>query len=176
MLKTVPLHNACSFGHLEVIKVLLKHGADVNAKDNWSFTPLMEAAVKGKAEVCLLLLQHDACPSVINNDGKTALDLAENHCVRMVLTGEYRKEELLEACRTGTKENLAALLTPLNVNCHASDGRRSTPLHLSAGYNRISTVEYLLCKGADVNAKDKGGLGEFWICNCFKSVYNILFI
>ena len=29
------------------------------------------------------------------------------------------------------------LLTPLNVNCHASDGRKSTPLHLAAGYNRF---------------------------------------
>lgn len=157
---TVPLHNACSFGHLEVIKVLLKHGADVNVKDNWSFTPLMEAATKGKTEACLLLLQHNACPLATNNDGKTAIDLADSHNVRLVLTGEYRKEELLEACRSGTKEILVSLLTPLNVNCHASDGRRSTPLHLSAGYNRIPAVEYLLSKGADVHAKDKGGLGK----------------
>ncbi|XP_025016277.1 tankyrase-like [Tetranychus urticae] len=51
-----------------------------------------------------------------------------------------------------------ALLTPLNVNCHASDGRRSTPLHLAAGYNRMRIVNILLQYGADVHAKDKGGL------------------
>ena len=51
-----------------------------------------------------------------------------------------------------------ALLTPLNVNCHASDGRKSTPLHLAAGYNRTRIVQLLLTHGADVHAKDKGGL------------------
>ncbi len=46
-----------------------------------------------------------------------------------------------------------SLLTPLNVNCHASDGRKSTPLHLAAGYNRTRIVQLLLQHGADVHAK-----------------------
>lgn len=50
------------------------------------------------------------------------------------------------------------LLNPLNVNCHASDGRRSTPLHLAAGYNRSRVVQILLQNGADVHAKDKGSV------------------
>ena len=44
------------------------------------------------------------------------------------------------------------------MNCHASDGRKSTPLHLAAGYNRTRIVQLLLTHGADVHAKDKGGL------------------
>ena len=56
---------------------------------------------------------------------------------QVVLTGEYKKDELLEAARNGNEEQLNGLLTPLNVNCHASDGRKSTPLHLAAGYNRV---------------------------------------
>ena len=42
----IPLHNACSFGHAEVVALLLGAGADPNAKDSWSYTPLHEAAVK----------------------------------------------------------------------------------------------------------------------------------
>ncbi|GLD74583.1 tankyrase-1-like protein [Lates japonicus] len=38
--------------------------------------------------------------------------------------GEYKKDELLEAARSGSEEKLMALLTPLNVSCHASDGRK----------------------------------------------------
>lgn len=36
---------------------LLKHGACVNVADLWKFTPLHEAAAKGKFEICRLLLQ-----------------------------------------------------------------------------------------------------------------------
>ena len=39
-------------------------------------------------------------------------------------TGEYKKDELLEAARSGNEEQMMTLLTPLNVNCHASDGRK----------------------------------------------------
>ena len=49
----IPLHNACSFGHAEVVTTLLRHGADANARDNWNYTPLHEAAIKGKIDVCI---------------------------------------------------------------------------------------------------------------------------
>uniref|UniRef100_A0A8B9KW30 Poly [ADP-ribose] polymerase n=1 Tax=Astyanax mexicanus TaxID=7994 RepID=A0A8B9KW30_ASTMX len=153
----VSLHNACSFGHVEVVSHLLRHGADANSRDNWNYTPLHEAAIKGKIDVCIVLLQHGAELTIRNTDGRTALDLAEPF-TKAVLTGEYRKDELLESARSGNEEKLMSLLTPLNVNCHASDGRKSTPLHLAAGYNRVRTVQLLLQHGADVHAKDKGDL------------------
>uniref|UniRef100_A0A8C2Z516 Poly [ADP-ribose] polymerase n=1 Tax=Cyclopterus lumpus TaxID=8103 RepID=A0A8C2Z516_CYCLU len=150
----IPLHNACSFGHSEVVSLLLCQGADPNSRDNWNYTPLHEAAIKGKIDVCIVLLQHGADPNIRNTDGKSALDLGEPSG-KAVLTGQ-----------SGNEEKLMALLTPLNVNCHASDGRKvrgkrkecSTPLHLAAGYNRVRIVQLLLQHGADVHAKDKGGL------------------
>ncbi|XP_030629548.1 LOW QUALITY PROTEIN: poly [ADP-ribose] polymerase tankyrase-2-like [Chanos chanos] len=153
----ISLHNACSFGHAEVVSLLLHHGADANSRDNWNYTPLHEAAIKGKIDVCIVLLQHGAEPTIRNTDGRTPLDLAEPS-TKAVLTGEYRKDDLLESARSGNEEKLMTLLTPLNVNCHASDGRKSTPLHLAAGYNRVKTVQLLLQHGADVHAKDKGDL------------------
>lgn len=152
-----PLHNACSFGHADVVRLLLEAGANPNTRDNWNYTPLHEAAIKGKVDVCIALLQHGADPNIRNTEGKTALDVADVS-TRPVLTGEYRKDELLEAARSGAEDRLLVLLNPLNVNCHASDGRRSTPLHLAAGYNRGRVVQLLLQHGADVHAKDKGGL------------------
>ncbi|XP_067002471.2 poly [ADP-ribose] polymerase tankyrase [Anabrus simplex] len=152
-----PLHNACSFGHADVVRLLLEAGANPNTRDNWHYTPLHEAAIKGKVDVCIALLQHGADANIRNTEGKTALELADA-ATRPVLTGDYRKEELLEAARSGAEDRLLALLNPLNVNCHASDGRRSTPLHLAAGYNRNRVVQLLLQNGADVRAKDKGGL------------------
>lgn len=108
-------------------------------------------------EFVAALLQHGANLNIRNSEQKTPLEMADD-TTRPVLTGEYRKDELLEAARSGAEDRLIALLTPLNVNSHASDGRRSTPLHLAAGYNRIRIVQILLQQGADVHAKDKGGL------------------
>ncbi|XP_050676368.1 poly [ADP-ribose] polymerase tankyrase [Leptidea sinapis] len=152
-----PLHNACSFGHADVVRALLAAGAPPAARDNWGYTPLHEAAAKGKVDVCIALLQHGADPNIRNTEGKTPLDLADT-ATRPVLTGEYCAADVLEAARSGADDRLASLLTPLNVNVHASDGRRSTALHLAAGYNRARAVRLLLQRGADVHAKDKGGL------------------
>lgn len=44
------------------------------------------------------------------------------------------------------------------MNCRDVAGRLSTPLHFASGYNRMDIVEHLLRNGADVHAKDKGGL------------------
>lgn len=52
----IPLHNACSFGHAEVVQLLLRHGADPNARDNWNYTALHEASIKGKIDVCIGIL------------------------------------------------------------------------------------------------------------------------
>lgn len=153
----IPLHNACSFGHAEVVQLLLKHGADPNVRDNWNYTPLHEAAAKGKMDVCTVLLQNGADPHIRNADSKSAVDISDA-TTKAILLGEYKKDELLEAARGGNEERLMELLTPINVNCHACDGRKSTPLHLAAGYNRVHIVQLLLQFGADVHAKDKGGL------------------
>ena len=62
----IPLHNACSFGHADVVTLLLKHGADPNSRDNWNFTPLHEAAIKGKVDVCISKSKPSPCVYVCN--------------------------------------------------------------------------------------------------------------
>ena len=60
---------------------------------------------------------------------------------------KFLKDELLESARAGNEEKLLQLLTPLNINCQATDGRKSSPLHLAAGYNRVRIVQILLKQG-----------------------------
>ena len=56
---------------------MLTHGANANACDKWNYTPLHEAAAKGKLDVCVVLLQHGADIHIRNDDNKTAVDLAD---------------------------------------------------------------------------------------------------
>ena len=49
-----------------------------------------------------------------------------NEFVILWLSGEYKKDEILESARSGNEEKMMTLLTPLNVNCHAGDGRKAS--------------------------------------------------
>uniref|UniRef100_A0A3P8VT62 Uncharacterized protein n=1 Tax=Cynoglossus semilaevis TaxID=244447 RepID=A0A3P8VT62_CYNSE len=91
--KSTPLHFAAGNGKkssVATIHLLLCQGADPNARDNWNYTPLHEAAIKGKIDVCIVLLQHGADPNIRNTDGKSALDLADPSA-KAVLTGQSQR-------------------------------------------------------------------------------------
>lgn len=66
----IPLHNASSYGHVDIAAFLIKSGALVNATDRWAFTPLHEAAQKGRTQLCTLLLAHGADPTMKNQVGE----------------------------------------------------------------------------------------------------------
>ncbi|MGK7377601.1 ankyrin repeat domain-containing protein [Planococcus sp. 1R117A] len=63
-------------GHLDVIQLLLAHGADVNAKDDSGMTPLYQAAADGNTEIVAYLLDHGAEIDSAANDGVTPLIIA----------------------------------------------------------------------------------------------------
>eukprot|EP00050_Salpingoeca_kvevrii_P005977 m.286733 g.286733 ORF g.286733 m.286733 type:complete len:1330 (+) comp11636_c0_seq1:36-4025(+) len=153
----IPLHNACSYGHVSVVQLLLDAGSQVNARDDWGFTPLHEAASKGKREVCVLLLQHGADWNIKNIEGRTPADVAASSIGNIFRPGNNHKT-ILDACKAGDLQTLTAHVTPININCSASDGRESTPLHLAAGFNRVAIIKFLLGQGAQVGVRDKGGL------------------
>uniref|UniRef100_A0A8C1L6P2 Ankyrin repeat domain 13A n=1 Tax=Cyprinus carpio TaxID=7962 RepID=A0A8C1L6P2_CYPCA len=52
-----PLHLAVSLGHLESVRVLLRHGADVSKENGKNWTVLQEAVSTGDPEMVLLVLQ-----------------------------------------------------------------------------------------------------------------------
>jgi ankyrin repeat protein len=72
-----PLHYAASGGHVEVIKLLLKHSAYIDAESPSKTTPLMMAAMYGNPQSVELLLEEGADASLKNDKGMTALDFAD---------------------------------------------------------------------------------------------------
>lgn len=72
-----PLHVAAHFGHVNMVRFLLNHGADVNAVNSHGYTPLHQAAQQGHTLIVNLLLEHRASPNVVTNGGQTALSIAQ---------------------------------------------------------------------------------------------------
>ena len=68
-----PLMEAASSGHLEIVKLLISHGADVNAQSSSGNTPLMYACASGHAEVVRALLEAEANVEDHNENGHTPL-------------------------------------------------------------------------------------------------------
>jgi hypothetical protein len=73
---STPLHLAVLKEHADIAKLLLEHGADVNAKDKYGGTPLHRAVLTEDADVVTLLLEHGADVNAKDKYGGTPLHLA----------------------------------------------------------------------------------------------------
>ncbi|XP_024138433.1 protein phosphatase 1 regulatory subunit 12A isoform X1 [Oryzias melastigma] len=79
--KATALHVAAAKGYIEVIKVLLQCGVDVDSRDTDGWTPLHAAAHWGQEEVCGLLADSMCDMGAVNNVGQTPLDVADENLV-----------------------------------------------------------------------------------------------
>ncbi len=125
---------AVSKAYTKMFLFLLKHKADVKAKDKQGRTALMIACVKGNIELVKLLLKHGANVNEVSLNNWTALEYA-------CLYGNYTIIKLL-------------IDRGANINAKNLDG--STPLIITCRSNNSTAViaKLLLKKGADVNAQD----------------------
>lgn len=88
-------------GDIEQVKSLIAQGADINVGDSLGVTPLMQAALYGRAEIARVLVDHGVNLDVKDNFGETALDYAINYME------VYRSTEIFELLQ----KSLASLPT-----------------------------------------------------------------
>jgi ankyrin repeat protein len=71
-----PIHAAVARRDLNIVRMLLEHGADVNVRQQMGFTPLHSAALHGDRGMIELLLQHGADATAQADNGMTAAAFA----------------------------------------------------------------------------------------------------
>ena len=132
------LHYAANKGNIQLLKLLIDNGANVDAVTNLGKN-LMHMAAEGNQPSMLIYLiteQHLSAQSVDEN-GSTPLHWA---------------------CYLGSEEAVNFLLN-LNVDINEQDKEKLTPLHLATNEGRENIVLKLLQKNANKNlANNKGEL------------------
>jgi len=72
-----PLIYASGAGHQNVVDLLIKENAKVNVQANDGHTALMVAALKGRLDVVVDLLNVGADATLVNENGQSAFDFAQ---------------------------------------------------------------------------------------------------
>lgn len=65
----------CRRNHVDVVRLLIAHGVNVNAKDIAGSAPLHWACFNGHIDIVRLLIAHGADVNMKNQNGDTPLDL-----------------------------------------------------------------------------------------------------
>ena len=129
------LHCAALKGHVDVAELLIKAGAEKNAKDKFGYTALHCAAVFGHVDVAKLLIAKGADINAKDKYGDTAL-----YC----------------AARNGHR-HVAKLLIENGADVTIQDLIGETALHGAALFGHVDVAKLLIAKGADINAQRSDG-------------------
>ena len=159
-----PLHHAAGFGNLATMKLLIEHGADVNAGNKRKSPPLFWS-LHDEAKV-RLLLDHGANVNASTIDGRTPVYQAASMAnavpvLRLLLDkgADPNKKILtgmtpLMAAARGNLE-AARLLIDRKADVNATNAAGGTALMAAAQTGRPQAVRMLLEKGADPNIRTK---------------------
>lgn len=155
-----PLQRAAVRGRLEIMQILLDHGADIDLGAGQSGGALYQAASCGHLEVCQLLLNLGAdihAEGMVGTVLHVAAYRGDVHIVRLLLEYGARVDQ---ECGVGTSLQTAAanghldvfnLLLSHGANMHFKGGHHHNTLQASAFGGSIKLVEQSLNSGIDVN-------------------------
>ncbi|PGH07901.1 hypothetical protein AJ80_07941 [Polytolypa hystricis UAMH7299] len=177
-LSKTPLKYAAYQGDVELARVLIAGGADINYSPDtpahWSH-PLHCAVDSSKEEIVKLLLDAGADVNVKNANGDTPLHSAagssKEEIVRLLLdagadiddmtkSGSTPLHSAVSACR----EDIVKLLLDAGANVDDMTKAGYTPLDYAVLEHREDIVELLLDAGADVNMKGVKGSTPLHLC------------
>jgi ankyrin repeat protein len=175
------LHRASATGHIEVVRLLLKCGADVDARGFANMSPLQIASSGGHLNVIQCLLDHGADVNRQDSHHRTPLKLAAGHgdieIVRALLEHDadlnFRDDSGWTLIHHASLhhfpngDSLVRLLLERGADPNSQNNKHQTPLHLASFHSsysfnpvssfRLEIARILLAHGANVDAEDEEG-------------------
>jgi len=164
-----PLHWA-TYNHAEDgVELLLKSGADIDAKDARGRTPLDWASYLGDLPVATLLIKMGAKATCFDLEGFTPFHKAVlngNASLIQLLVDEgadvnarslNNTTPLQLAYKSNRYEIARLLVTKYGADLNCIDKLGRTPLHWAAFDGDSETVAFLLDAGANINVSDNDG-------------------
>ena len=160
---TIPMWTGDKVDPLDLIAKLLEKNANPNAqikvepafRNAWAgtwlkyegATPFFRAAVSGDMKVIRLLLAYGADPGIKTKDKTTPLMAAAGLGSVHNVTRERSQQETLEVLR---------FLIDLGADVNAANDHGRTALHGAAHRGSTANVQFLVDRGANMMAADKG--------------------
>ena len=146
------------------MRLLIDHGADVNAQDESHTTPLHLSSFLGIPEIAQLLIERGANVTSQDRTHRTPLHMASSWVsAKTVLPSIQHRadvngqdDSIIISSNTilPEKTGTVRLLIDHGANVNAKDQTNSTPLHLASSVGSIDTVRLLIDHSADVTAQD----------------------
>ena len=93
--KRTALHEAAFNQMVDVMELLIFHGAEVNAKDDQLRTPLHFAARNVQPEAVKLLMKHGADPHAKDQNGQTPFDCLRQRIITDTEVDSYKVFEMI---------------------------------------------------------------------------------
>lgn len=164
-----PLSVAAEEGRDDIIRLLIKSGANIEGLDEYEVTPLLEAAFHGRSSSVKILLDHGADFKWKSKAGNTALMLAasSNH-INEVLTfldlgvslsdvTDLGHNALMQSAIYGAIEVVDKLIE-IGINLDLQDDEGLTALMHAAKYGYKSMAMLLINAGAAGSIENNSGL------------------
>ena len=178
-----PLPAALSKRHFRVADLLRKHGAVVDVRDKYAYTPLHVASISGSVDTMRWLLNHGANVDPQTYSGRTPLHMAacasELGAAQVLLehkadinlqdASDYTPlHDVLDGPRPekdleGVEMARRLLEHGADPNIHLPQG--STLLHEVSSRGSLDVVRLLLSFGANIDEKDEAGETPFLVAS-----------
>jgi Ankyrin repeats (3 copies)/Ankyrin repeats (many copies) len=169
-----PLMVASLVGFLQIVQLLLKHGANPNVWNGSLQTPLLFASYRGHLRISQLLIEYGADVNASNMAGLTSLQLALRQgrveIAKLLLESnanpnpeslsEFALPPLYMALAQGYPQ-VVQLLLHHSADPHAQGFRGRTLLHMASKRGHLNVAQQLLELGADVHVRDDTGWTPF---------------